>query len=99
MHPKSKPKSMIFRVPLGVNFLKDLNVNLPTFRWDVNISWGCLGDVLGALGACWERLGAQHGSNLALRTEAKCIQKQRQNQSFFEDLLESIFQKIFVTFG
>ena len=50
------------------------------------VSWSRPGRVLGA---SWGHLGGQHGSNLAPKTEPKCIKNRSKNQSVFECLLES----------
>ena len=57
-------------------------------------SWGPLGLLVSwsrpgrVLGASWRRLGGQHGSNLAPKTEPTSVKTRSQNQSIFECLLE-----------
>ena len=52
------------------------------------VSWSRPGRVLGA---SWGRRGGQDGSNLAPKTEPKCIKNRSKNQSVFACLLESDF--------
>ncbi len=62
-------------------------------------SWCLWGRLESFVGAAWGRLGEQHGSNLAPKTEPKSIKNRSQNQSIFESLLGLDFYGILVDFG
>ena len=98
--PKIIPKSSKNRWKIHPKSSKVARVGPPGGLLEA--SWEPLG-VLGAFWkfrrASWGRLGGQHGSNLAPKTEPKSIKNRSQNQSILECLLRVDFYRNLMDFG